>query len=472
MKNLHTPKKKVAPKTSSRLYKQEGKIGLFQIQFPYHGLVLMYGYIKATYGNVYAFGRNNYFTVLLVEENMVKVAAEVIRRSRGGVLPAEWRRDFYKAGRDITKLSRRISETDLTALPLSTLRSLYRKLYNAAMRMWAPSIFIDVFDAGFDREEIERIGKDHSLDFDEVAVLLTPEKPSYVAEWEAAISKFKAGNIKVGDVRREFFWYATNYSEFSEVDETFVATEVKRSGTRHPFVSPTKAKREILKAHDLSSNPLTLFAELAVWRDDRKRFNYTSLYGFMRIVREVARRNDIGAALVNALLHTEVDDFFAGKVSADTLKTHLTEGVYFEATPEHSIRYLTGEKALERWKEVNATATVPGGTASVTGMVASRGKVTGTVAIIADPFSDRARAMKEGEILVTSMTRPEFLPLMKKAGAIVTDEGGISCHAAIVARELNKPCIIGTRNATRILKEGDEVEVDAEQGMVTIISIQ
>jgi pyruvate,water dikinase len=58
---------------------------------------------------------------------------------------------------------------------------------------------------------------------------------------------------------------------------------------------------------------------------------------------------------------------------------------------------------------------------------------------------------------------------MNKASAFITDEGGITCHAAIVARELNKPCIIGTKIATKVLKDGDMVEVDAERGVVRII---
>jgi pyruvate,water dikinase len=58
---------------------------------------------------------------------------------------------------------------------------------------------------------------------------------------------------------------------------------------------------------------------------------------------------------------------------------------------------------------------------------------------------------------------------MKKAGAIITDEGGITCHAAIVSRELKKPCIIGTKIATQVFKDGDMVEVDAENGIVKII---
>jgi len=67
------------------------------------------------------------------------------------------------------------------------------------------------------------------------------------------------------------------------------------------------------------------------------------------------------------------------------------------------------------------------------------------------------------------MTRPEYVPLMKKALAIVTDEGGITSHAAIVSRELNVPCVIGTRNATRTIKSGDEIEIDLEKGVVRVV---
>ena len=76
---------------------------------------------------------------------------------------------------------------------------------------------------------------------------------------------------------------------------------------------------------------------------------------------------------------------------------------------------------------------------------------------------------KNKEILVSSMTTPSMVPIMKKAAAFITDEGGITCHAAILAREMKKPCIIGTKVATKALKDGDLVEVDADKGMVRII---
>jgi pyruvate,water dikinase len=81
----------------------------------------------------------------------------------------------------------------------------------------------------------------------------------------------------------------------------------------------------------------------------------------------------------------------------------------------------------------------------------------------------QVQEVKNGEIIVSPMTTPDFMPAMKKAVAFVTDEGGITCHAAIVAREMKKPCIIGTKIATKVLKDGDLVEVDANKGIVKIL---
>jgi len=103
----------------------------------------------------------------------------------------------------------------------------------------------------------------------------------------------------------------------------------------------------------------------------------------------------------------------------------------------------------------------------LTGMIAYKGKVEGVVRIIQDPKS--YKVFNEGDILVAGMTRPEYLHLMEKSGAFVTDAGGLLSHAAIVARELKKPCIIGTKIATKVLKDGDMVEVDAEKGIVRIL---
>lgn len=87
----------------------------------------------------------------------------------------------------------------------------------------------------------------------------------------------------------------------------------------------------------------------------------------------------------------------------------------------------------------------------------------GRVRIVSDPTIVNLQA---DEVLVCDMTSPDYIQLMRRACAIITNRGGMLCHAAIIARELGKPCIVGTDEATQILKEGDLVEVDADDGVV------
>jgi len=107
------------------------------------------------------------------------------------------------------------------------------------------------------------------------------------------------------------------------------------------------------------------------------------------------------------------------------------------------------------------------GANEIKGQIAYKGKVSGRVKIVSS-VEDLPK-VQEGDVLVAAMTMPKYLPAMKRAAALVTDEGGITCHAAIVSRELGKPCVIGTKIATEVLKDGMKVEVDADNGIVKIL---
>ena len=98
------------------------------------------------------------------------------------------------------------------------------------------------------------------------------------------------------------------------------------------------------------------------------------------------------------------------------------------------------------------------------GFGASPGVATGTARILHGPAE--MDKLKAGEVLVTSMTTPDMVPAMSQASAIVTDEGGMTCHAAIVSRELGVPCVVGTREATKVITDGAEVTVDGKTGSV------
>ncbi len=104
------------------------------------------------------------------------------------------------------------------------------------------------------------------------------------------------------------------------------------------------------------------------------------------------------------------------------------------------------------------------GVVLVEGQGASPGVASGRVVIVRD-VKDTS-AVKDGDILVTKMTNPDMVPAMRRVSAIVTDEGGMTCHAAIVSRELGTPAVVGTKKATKVLKEGQIITVDGEKGLI------
>jgi pyruvate,water dikinase len=109
----------------------------------------------------------------------------------------------------------------------------------------------------------------------------------------------------------------------------------------------------------------------------------------------------------------------------------------------------------------------PEGIQEISGLVASPGIMRGRVKIVKEK-KDMNKILP-GDILVATTTRPELMPAIRRCAAIITDAGGITSHAAIVSREFKIPCIVNTKIATQVLKDGDMVEVNANKGVVKIL---
>ncbi|MDI6867708.1 phosphoenolpyruvate synthase [Methanoculleus sp.] len=136
------------------------------------------------------------------------------------------------------------------------------------------------------------------------------------------------------------------------------------------------------------------------------------------------------------------------------------EEIYIlQSRPITTIKQPEARRAGETGKKRGALGTV-----ILQGQGASPGVASGRVVIVHD-VKDTS-AVKEGDILVTTMTNPDMVPAMRRVSAIITDEGGMTCHAAIVSRELGTPAVVGTKKATKVLKDGQIVTVDGEKGLV------
>jgi len=162
-------------------------------------------------------------------------------------------------------------------------------------------------------------------------------------------------------------------------------------------------------------------------------------------------------------------DEFTGDINKILDERKKSYAIYYSGSGD--IQILTAEEADTAFKNIvyqsqNAGEEIKGQTA-VLGKY--RGKVRKVMPGDLDALQKDTEAFQKGEVLVTTMTQPNMVPIMKKAGAVITDEGGITSHAAIVAREFKIPCIVGCLNAMQVLNDGDEIEVDADNGVVKLI---
>lgn len=189
------------------------------------------------------------------------------------------------------------------------------------------------------------------------------------------------------------------------------------------------------------------------------------------LLQEIARRYDIDLKTLVFLYRSEdVEALITeGKVlTKQDIEERSTCTAYILENGE--LRSFVGDEALafeERLlQKNNNTAT------TLKGVPARPGIVTGKVHILEINEPTATKKFREsftGGILVTSMTQPNVVDIARRADAIITDEGGMLCHAAIISREFGIPCIVGTHKATEVLKDGDKVEVNADTGIITIL---
>jgi len=142
------------------------------------------------------------------------------------------------------------------------------------------------------------------------------------------------------------------------------------------------------------------------------------------------------------------------------------ENIFIVQSRPETVWSMKVEKALEKRAETGLLRPAEELKVVVKGIAAGRrGIGAGVAKVVLNP-EEAAKVMRKGDILVAEMTNPDYVPFMKMAGAIVTDKGGVTCHAAIVSRELGIPCVVGTENATKLMVSGKEYTVDARNGVV------
>ncbi len=279
---------------------------------------------------------------------------------------------------------------------------------------------------------------------------------NYVRECAEAY-RHAASDEERESVRQQYYYLFNDYTGPKELTHDDLQKLVEST----PYtVAPEMTTPGIsAKAQSL----LTALQVVATVQDSRKAELLEMVSAARKFGEDHARRHDVPFSEIENATWYEVEDT---SWKREDLQARMNPFVMFWGLEGDAIFH--GEDAARIIADANRIilkTNVP--VTQVKGVCASKGKATGRAVVVFE--QKEFGRVQDGDILFTMMTRPEFLPVMHRAAAFVCDEGGLTSHAAIVAREMGKPCVVATKIGTRVFKEGDIVEVDANTGIVKLL---
>lgn len=273
------------------------------------------------------------------------------------------------------------------------------------------------------------------------------------------------------DYVKKYSWQESSYFGRSTLNASEVQKRLDNLGDveRIDDVDISDEKIHLIEKYGLDHNAkfiIQTIEECFKWQDDRKSYILRSIDYLDEILVRLAKASGIPHHLLKYALPVELSKNTLQDKNYTTELEARSKGSAFILDNGHAPRIISGENFIKA-QALMADDMADSELDFIKGIAASIGTVTGAVRVC-ESISDIS-LVEDGEVLVASMTRPEYLPAMLKASAFVTDEGGITCHASIISRELKKPCVIGTRLATSILKTGMIVEVNGFTGRIKIL---
>ncbi|MFA6908420.1 MAG: PEP-utilizing enzyme [Patescibacteria group bacterium] len=406
-----------------------------------------------------------------------------------------WKRDLLETIRAYN----RVEKINWHSLSHQELYDTYHRLYWTNMRQGAHGYLADSFlTAGTDDWLTTYIKKripvempaDHAVE-----VLTAATIPSYTNEAEQALCRLVPLAKKYRGTKKLFtayakkqsplwkklvrhaqqwYWIENNYYARVLTPDYFagqlydLAFSERGGSLVKRFRRNTVRKRVLLRRiNDRALANIIRISELMTHVQDYRKMSLVRFSHFLHLIfTEVGRRWDIPEEHLQYSIEPEMKDIFLhGAIDKKKIRERKKKSFFF-GTP-FGYHFYHGKEVSRYVRDADFIPPTKG-IRQIQGTSASTGIATGKVRLVMNAHAP-GKFMK-GDILVTNNTTPEYVPLMKKAGAIVTDQGGITTHAAIVSRELGIPCVIGTKVATKVLKTGDRVEVDALSGIVRKLS--
>ena len=331
--------------------------------------------------------------------------------------------------------------------------------------------------------EIASITKDPKTIKEYLEIIFTPSKQSQTAKERLDLLRIAAGPKKDPDKSLEqhakkYHWIPVLDCLDQPWDKKYFKKELSKILKKNPkkellklhkkFDQDKKAWEKLITMKSWNIRQKELFKsahQIAFYKDDRddaRRYVYAEL---RLMFQEIAQRLSLSLEELCFLNQEEIiKGLKTGSVSKTAIKAR--QKFFVLLLKDNEVKIITGQKAkklAQKLEQPNIQKTT-----QIPGIPSTPGKYQGKAKIVKSRLD--LKKINSGDVMVAVTTHPDFVPVMCKCKAIVTDEGGFLSHAAIVSREFKIPCIVGTKIATQVLNDGDQVEIDAGKGIVKIIN--
>ena len=325
----------------------------------------------------------------------------------------------------------------------------------------------------------ERVLEDLSKDKKDFSLLTTPVRKSFSRREFEDLLQIKSDQ-ELEAHAKNYSWLHNNYFTTEVLGKEFFEEELKKIREKYPdpeqyLLEIEKKDEELVLEKEKAMNELGFNEEqrnlvklmefFAWFQDYRKEYTMKMLHYVDRLLEAIGKYHEFS---LKEMKHTIPREIFENKFDKKLIQKRMAHFMVIWNSNDAKFEFLIDEDEIERKKvEIFGQKQHTKEIIEIEGSIANKGRVKGRAFVTMSAHD--AKNIKQGEILVTSMTSPDFIIAIKRAAAIVTNEGGILCHAAVVSREFGVPCIVGTRNATHLIKTGDLIEVDGNHGFVRIL---
>ncbi len=314
------------------------------------------------------------------------------------------------------------------------------------------SFIVQYCDKAFE-SEISKLINEAGISSDDAGKVLVPSKDTNIMQYQKGLASLKENEID--SFLKKYQWIGANYMSGKRLTKEDI---MKERGIQYNHIDSF----DLNSLSESFRNQIEIAQNLIYYRSINAETLNKSVNGFWEEFDEIASKFNKTREDFNRLTTKEVGDLGEGKdLPADFEARTDRNGM---ASFDRHFTLYFGDELDEQLKTFEHRAESAD---SVKGTIAYKGAVSGVARII-EKIEDLQK-VNHNDIIVANETMPDYIIGMRKAAAFVTNQGGITSHAAIVARELKKPCIIGTKVATKIFKDGDIIEVDANRGIVRII---